>query len=77
MPDESRALAKELELQVPGFRTEALSDVQRCDVLADEIRARPEVRAVRVLEFLRKAFERMPLPTTPVDAAGGRATCSR
>jgi hypothetical protein len=69
VPDESRALAKELDLQVPGFRTEALSDVQRCDVLADEIRARPEVRA-RVLEFLRKAFGRVPLPTTPLDTAG-------
>jgi hypothetical protein len=67
VPDESRALAKELGMQVPGFRTEALSDVQRCDVLADEIRARPEVRA-RVVEFLRKAFGRVPLPSTPLDA---------
>jgi len=66
-PDESRALVRELDLQVPGFRTEALSDVQRCDVLADEIRARPEVRA-RVIELLRKAFGRVPLPATPLDA---------
>ncbi len=66
-PDETRALVKELELQVPGFRTDALSDVQRCDVLADEIRARPEVRA-RAVALLRKAFGRLPLPATPLDA---------
>ena len=65
VPDESRALVKELELQVPGFRTDALTDVQRCDVLADEIRARPDVRA-RVVALLRKAFGRLPLPSTPL-----------
>ena len=67
VPDESRALVKELALSVPGFRTEALSDVQRCDVLADEIRARPEVGA-RVLEVLRKAYGRLALHTAPLDA---------
>ena len=66
VPDESRALVKELELSVPGFRTEALGDVQRCDVLADEIRARPEVGA-RVLEVLRKAYGRVALHTAPLD----------
>ena len=70
VPDESRALVKEWDLQVPGFRTDALSDVQRCDVLADEVRARPEVRG-RVIELLRKAFGRVPFPSTPLDAAAG------
>ncbi|HVO19548.1 MAG TPA: hypothetical protein VMU15_09850 [Anaeromyxobacter sp.] len=66
-PDEARSAVKELGLSVPGFRTEALSDVERCDLLADEIRARPEARA-SVLELLRAAFGRLPLPTTPLGA---------
>jgi DNA repair exonuclease SbcCD ATPase subunit len=67
-PDETRALVKELELQIPGFRTDALSDVQRCDVLADEIRARPEVRR-RVGELLRLAFGGVAFPVTALDVA--------
>jgi len=67
-PEETRELVKDLDLLVPGFRTDALSDVQRCDVLADEIRARPEGRE-RALELLRKAFGRMALPRTPLDPA--------
>ena len=67
-PEETRGLVKDLDLLVPGFRTDALSDVQRCDVLADEIRARPEVRE-RALELLRKAFGRMALPRTALDPA--------
>jgi DNA repair exonuclease SbcCD ATPase subunit len=66
-PDEARAAVKELGLSVPGFRTEALSDVERCDLLADEVRARPEARA-QVLELLRAAFGRLPLPSTPLGA---------
>jgi len=69
LPDETRAVVKELGLSVPGFRTEALSDVETCDVLADEIRAAPQVRA-RVLEKLRGAFGGMPIPDVPLDAAG-------
>jgi hypothetical protein len=65
-PDEARAAVKELQLSVPGFRTDALSDVERCDLLADEIRARPAARAA-VLALLRSAFGRMPLGATPVD----------
>ncbi|MFY3746721.1 hypothetical protein ACOQFB_22665, partial [Anaeromyxobacter sp. Red801] len=66
LPDETRALVKELGLSVPGFRTDALSDVERCDVLADEIRAAPATRA-RVLDVLRKEFGGMPLPVTPLE----------
>ena len=66
LPEETRALVKELGLSVPGFRTEALGDVERCDVLADEIRAAPATRA-RVLDALRKAFGGLPLPALPLD----------
>ena len=34
-----RRLVKQLNLSQPGFRQEALGEVQRCDLLADEIRA--------------------------------------
>jgi mRNA-degrading endonuclease RelE of RelBE toxin-antitoxin system len=65
-PEETRAVVKTLGLTVPGFRTEALSDVERCDVLADELRAAPAARAP-VLEALRKAFGRPPLVAAPLD----------
>ena len=67
LPEETRALVKELGLSVPGFRTEGLSDVERSDVLADEIRARPATRT-RALDALRKAFGAPPLTLTPLDA---------
>jgi mRNA-degrading endonuclease RelE of RelBE toxin-antitoxin system len=66
LPEETRALVKELRLSVPGFRTDALSDVERCDVLADEIRAAPETRAV-VLDALRAAFRSPPLAKVGLD----------
>jgi hypothetical protein len=66
LPEETKALVKELGLSVPGFRTEALGDVERCDVLADEIRAAPDTRA-RALELLRKAFGGPPLVHLPLD----------
>jgi len=67
LPEETRALVKELGLSVPGFRTEALSDVERCDVLADEVAAAPATRA-RVLDALRAAFGAPPLVAAPLDA---------
>jgi mRNA-degrading endonuclease RelE of RelBE toxin-antitoxin system len=70
-PEESLALVKELGLQIPGFRQEALGDVQRCDALADEIRYRPELRE-RPLALLRKAFGGPPLAGAPIDAAVAR-----
>jgi hypothetical protein len=69
LPEEARALVKELRLSVPGFRTDALGDVELCDILADEIRAAPAARA-RVLEKIRAAFGGMPIPDLPLDAAG-------
>ncbi|ABS26305.1 type II toxin-antitoxin system RelE/ParE family toxin [Anaeromyxobacter sp. Fw109-5] len=67
LPEETRALVKALGLSVPGFRTEGLSDVERSDVLADEIRARPATRA-HALDALRKAFGAPPLVAVPLDA---------
>jgi mRNA-degrading endonuclease RelE of RelBE toxin-antitoxin system len=67
LPDETRAIVRDLGLSVPGFRAEALSDVERCDVLADEIRAVPPVRA-RAVDALRKAFGRPPHVRRPYDA---------
>jgi len=60
LPEETRALVKELGVGVPGFRTEALGDVERCDVVADEIRAHPP-SAGPVLAALAQAFGAPPL----------------
>jgi mRNA-degrading endonuclease RelE of RelBE toxin-antitoxin system len=68
LPEEARALVKELRLSVPGFRTDALGDVELCDVLADEIRGAPATRA-KVVERLRAVFGGMPLPDVPLDPA--------
>lgn len=69
LPEETRALVKKLHLSVPGFRTDALSEVELCDVLSDEVRARPGVTS-EVLDLLRGAFGRIPLPGTALDAGG-------
>lgn len=60
VPDETRAIVKELGLSLPGFRPEGLGDVQRCDLIADEIRASPQA-AEPVQRALRAAFEEPPL----------------
>jgi len=60
LPEETRAIVKELGLGIPGFRTETLGDVERCDVIADEIRDRPQ-SARSVHASLAKAFESPPL----------------
>ena len=70
LPEEAAQLVKEMDLSQPGFRQEALGDIQRCDLLADEIRARPEARAP-VLAVLHKGWERPMLASWPLapDAA--------
>ena len=65
MPDETAQLVKDLGLSQPGFRQESLGDVQRCDLLADEIRAAPERRGA-VVELLRKGWERPVLARWPL-----------
>ena len=69
LPEEARGIVKDLGLSVPGFRTERLSDVELCDLVADEIRATPPVRG-RVIDKLRAAFGGMPLPDVPLDGPG-------
>jgi hypothetical protein len=66
LPEEALEIFRALKLSVPGFRNEALNDVEVCDAIADELRARPEARA-GVLEALRKAYGGMPLPDVPLD----------
>jgi hypothetical protein len=69
LPEETRAIVRTLGVTVPGFRTEGLNDVELCDAVADEIRARPPARA-HVIDALRKAFRGMPLPDVPLDVPG-------
>jgi mRNA-degrading endonuclease RelE of RelBE toxin-antitoxin system len=69
LPEEARAIVKSLHLSVPGFRTDALNDVELCDAVADEVRARPEARS-HVVAALRSAFRGMPLPDIPLDPPG-------
>ena len=65
LPEETAELVKELNLSQPGFRQEALGDIQRCDLLADEIRAVPE-QGAKVLAVLRKGWERPALAGWPL-----------
>ncbi len=67
MPEETAQLVRELDLSQPGFRQGGLGDIQRCDLLADEIRALPERRAP-VLDALRKGWERPVLASWPLTA---------
>ena len=60
-PEETRAIVKERKLGIPGFRSGSLGDVERCDVIADEIRENPPA-ASAVLDALATAFERPPFP---------------
>jgi mRNA-degrading endonuclease RelE of RelBE toxin-antitoxin system len=69
LPDEARAIVKALHVSVPGFRTEALNDVELCDAIADEVRANPEARS-HVLDALRAAFGGMPIPDVALDPPG-------
>lgn len=69
LPEETAQLAKDWKLSQPGFRTGALGEVQRCDLIADEIRAVPE-RGEAVLGLLRKAFGPLPLAGWRIDGPG-------
>jgi mRNA-degrading endonuclease RelE of RelBE toxin-antitoxin system len=68
-PEETRTIVKERKLSIPGFRSGSLGDVERCDVIADEIRANPPA-ARSVLDALVKAFERPPFPSTVLGTEG-------
>jgi len=69
LPEETAALVKAWGLSQPGFRREALGEVQRCDLLADEVRAAPE-RGAAVLDLLRKAFGGLPMAAWHLDPPG-------
>ena len=68
-PEETRAIVKERRLGIPGFRSGSLGDVERCDVIADEIRENPPA-ARAVLDALATAFERPPFPRIALGEAG-------
>jgi mRNA-degrading endonuclease RelE of RelBE toxin-antitoxin system len=71
-PEETKAIVKELSLSVPGFRTGSLGDVERCDVIADEIRAHPPA-ASAVQAKLVDAFEGPPLARIDLGEEGVNA----
>lgn len=75
LPEETLRLVRDLRLSIPGFRTEGLSEAERCDLIADEVRAVPAER-VRILDALRNGFGRPPLLHVPLDppAAGDLLT---
>jgi hypothetical protein len=66
LPEEAAALVKSLRLSAPGFRSEGLSDVERCDLLADELRAAPASRQP-VLEALRRGLKEPAFARSPLD----------
>ncbi len=66
LPEETLALVKALGLSSPGFRTEGLSEVERCDLLADEVRAAPESRRP-VLEALRRGLKEPAFANSTLD----------
>ncbi|MBI5066657.1 MAG: hypothetical protein HZB56_00340 [Deltaproteobacteria bacterium] len=69
LPEETAGLVRDWGLSQPGFRPQGLGEIQRCDLLADEIRAAPE-RAGAVIEMLRKAFGPLPLAAWRIDGRG-------
>ncbi len=71
LPEENLRIVRDLGLSIPGFRTEGLSEIERCDLLADELRAAPEERA-RVLDALRTGFGRPPLLGVGLDERAAR-----
>jgi hypothetical protein len=66
LPAEALALVKSLRLSAPGFRAEGLSEVEWCDLLADEVRAAPTAR-VAVLDALRAGLKEPAFAQSPLD----------
>jgi hypothetical protein len=67
LPDQTAEVVKDLGLSLPGFRREALGEVQRADLVADEILANPAAAAT-VLDELREDFREPPLAHVGLDA---------
>ncbi|HET9551862.1 MAG TPA: hypothetical protein VFP50_02750, partial [Anaeromyxobacteraceae bacterium] len=68
MPEEALGLVKKLGLSLPGFRPDRLSEVERCDLLADELRAHPPSRA-SVLDALRAGLKEPAFAGSTLDPA--------
>jgi len=66
LPEEALALVKSMRLSAPGFRAEGLSEVEWCDLLADEVRAVPSARGA-VLEALRQGLKEPAFARNPLD----------
>ncbi len=71
LPEETLDLVKALGLSMPGFRTAALGEVERCDLIADEIRVHSEA-SDKVVDLLCKAYERPPMLTQRLTPEGAR-----
>jgi hypothetical protein len=67
LPEEALALVKSLRLSAPGFRAEGLSEVEWCDLLADEVRASAPARAA-VLGALRQGLKEPAFARSQLDA---------
>lgn len=65
-PEELLEAVKRLGLTVPGYRQEHLSDIDRADLIADEVRASRHVRRL-VGERLRAALGRPALADDPLE----------
>jgi mRNA-degrading endonuclease RelE of RelBE toxin-antitoxin system len=68
VPEEVLALVRQLQLSLPGFRPEGLGEVERCDLLADELRASGASHGP-VLAVLRKALREPAFPGSTLDPA--------
>jgi mRNA-degrading endonuclease RelE of RelBE toxin-antitoxin system len=68
LPDETLAFVKQLGLTRPGFRPEGLGEVERCDLLADELIVHAPSRA-GVLAALRKALKEPAFARSTLDEA--------
>jgi mRNA-degrading endonuclease RelE of RelBE toxin-antitoxin system len=68
LPEETLGFVKQLGLTRPGFRPEGLGEVERCDLLADELIAHAPSRAT-VLASLRKALKEPAFARSTLDEA--------
>lgn len=68
LPEETLALVKRLGLGRPGFRPEGLGEVERCDLLADELRSHPPSRPA-LMEVLRGGLKEPAFATSALDPA--------
>jgi hypothetical protein len=66
LPAQTADTVRDLGLSLPGFRREALGEVQRADLIADEIRANPAARDA-LLDVLRADFREPPLAHLGID----------